>query len=194
MPLTNSELEVDSRLPQAELCYTNQSTDRRQPKFCALSSKSEDHQAPAQGHTLEWKIRAPVKEWLYHSHECCPVEEVSFSWQIRIKIVEGRQLPGANISPVARVTCYNQTKQTRVQKSTNSPFWNEVFFFNYFCSPAELLDELVTFGVRTKSKCQQRCPVSLSRQGCSGNIRQCQPVWVSSSTTRNTHHVVGPNF
>ncbi|KAK2145131.1 hypothetical protein LSH36_700g01069 [Paralvinella palmiformis] len=67
-------------------------------------------------------------------------------FQVRIKIVEGRQLPGANISPICRVTCYNQTKQTRIHKSTNSPFFNEVFFFNFFASPADLFDEMVTFG------------------------------------------------
>ena len=67
--------------------------------------------------------------------------------QIRIKVVEARQLQGANISPVTKVACSNQMKATRVQKSTNSPFWNEVFFFNFHSSPAELFDELVTFQV-----------------------------------------------
>lgn len=76
--------------------------------------------------------------------------------QVRIKVVEARQLPGANISPIARVTCYNQTKQTRVQKSTNSPVWSEVFYFNYFVSPAELFDEIITFGVSATSASRQR--------------------------------------
>lgn len=41
-------------------------------------------------------------------------------------IIEGRQLAGANISPVVRVTIDNQTRQTKVIKSTNKPFYDEV--------------------------------------------------------------------
>lgn len=61
--------------------------------------------------------------------------------------MEARQLPGANISPIARVSCVGQGRETRVRKSTNSPHWNETFTFNYFMSPAELFDEVVTFAV-----------------------------------------------
>ena len=75
-----------------------------------------------------------------------PIKTLHFL-QVRIKVVEARQLPGANISPIARVTCFNQTKQSRVQKSINSPYFNEVFYFNFFQSPADLFDEVVTFGV-----------------------------------------------
>uniref|UniRef100_A0A1I8IJ23 C2 domain-containing protein n=1 Tax=Macrostomum lignano TaxID=282301 RepID=A0A1I8IJ23_9PLAT len=68
-------------------------------------------------------------------------------FQIRVKVVEARQLQGANISPVCRVTCYNQMKQTRIKKSTNSPYWGETFFFNFHVSPADLMEELVECGV-----------------------------------------------
>lgn len=43
-----------------------------------------------------------------------------------MRIIEGRQLAGANISPVVRVTIDNQTRQTKVIKSTNKPFYDEV--------------------------------------------------------------------
>lgn len=68
-------------------------------------------------------------------------------FQVRVKIIEARQLQGANIQPVCKVTVYNQQKQTRVKKSTNSPYFNESFFFNFHCSPAELFDELIEFQV-----------------------------------------------
>ncbi|KAK3589425.1 hypothetical protein CHS0354_020754 [Potamilus streckersoni] len=68
-------------------------------------------------------------------------------FQIRVKILEARQLQGSNIQPVCKITCWNQTKQTRVKKSTNSPFWNETFFFNFHASPAELMDEMLEFTV-----------------------------------------------
>ena len=65
-----------------------------------------------------------------------------------MKVIEARQLQGGNIQPVTKVTLYNQTKQTRVKKSTTSPYWNESFFFNFKISPAELMDEIVEFKVR----------------------------------------------
>lgn len=46
--------------------------------------------------------------------------------QVRVRIIEGRQLAGANISPVVRVNIDNQTRQTKVIKSTNKPFYDEV--------------------------------------------------------------------
>ena len=47
-------------------------------------------------------------------------------FQVRIKVWEGRQLAGGNIHPVCKVTVSNQTKMTRVKKSTNRPYWDEV--------------------------------------------------------------------
>ncbi|XP_072177496.1 myoferlin-like [Diadema setosum] len=68
-------------------------------------------------------------------------------FQVRIKIWEARQLAGGNIHPVCKVTVSNQTKMTRVKKSTNRPYWDEVFFYNFHMSPAELFDEVVNFQV-----------------------------------------------
>uniref|UniRef100_A0A8C6Z978 C2 domain-containing protein n=1 Tax=Nothoprocta perdicaria TaxID=30464 RepID=A0A8C6Z978_NOTPE len=59
--------------------------------------------------------------------------------QIRVRVIEGRQLPGVNIKPVVKVTAAGQTRRTRIRKG-NSPFFDETFFFNVFESPAELFD------------------------------------------------------
>ncbi|XP_073067752.1 dysferlin isoform X22 [Manis javanica] len=61
-------------------------------------------------------------------------------FQIRVQVIEGRQLPGVNIKPVVKVTAAGQTKRTRIHKG-NSPFFNETLFFNVFDSPSELFDE-----------------------------------------------------
>ncbi|XP_071169318.1 myoferlin-like isoform X13 [Mytilus edulis] len=68
-------------------------------------------------------------------------------FQIRVKIIEARQLQGDNIQPCAKVTVANQTKTTRVKKSTNSPYWNEPFFFNFHMSPLELFEDYIEFRV-----------------------------------------------
>ncbi|NXJ11281.1 DYSF protein, partial [Odontophorus gujanensis] len=59
--------------------------------------------------------------------------------QIRVRVIEGRQLPGTNIRPVVKVTAAGQTRRTRIRKG-NSPRFEETFFFNVFESPAELFD------------------------------------------------------
>ncbi|NWW75850.1 DYSF protein, partial [Climacteris rufus] len=59
--------------------------------------------------------------------------------QIRVKVIEARQLPGINIRPVVKVTVAGQTKRTRIRKG-NSPIFDETFFFNVFESPSELFD------------------------------------------------------
>ncbi|XP_026307584.1 dysferlin-like [Piliocolobus tephrosceles] len=61
-------------------------------------------------------------------------------FQIRVQVIEGRQLPGVNIKPVVKVTAAGQTKRTRIHKG-NSPLFNETLFFNLFDCPAELFDE-----------------------------------------------------
>ncbi|EPY87379.1 dysferlin isoform 14 [Camelus ferus] len=71
-------------------------------------------------------------------------------FQIRVQVIEGRQLPGVNIKPVVKVTAAGQTKRTRIHKG-NSPLFNETLFFNVFDSPAELFDEpiFITMDVGT---------------------------------------------
>ncbi|KAF8570721.1 hypothetical protein P879_06268 [Paragonimus westermani] len=73
-------------------------------------------------------------------------------FQIRVKVVEARQLYGSNIPPVCKVVCAGKTKETKVRSPTNSPFWNETFFFNFHESPAMLLDKPITFGVYHSKK------------------------------------------
>uniref|UniRef100_A0A8C9SK12 Dysferlin n=1 Tax=Scleropages formosus TaxID=113540 RepID=A0A8C9SK12_SCLFO len=68
---------------------------------------------------------------------------------VRVRIIEGRQLPGINIKPVVKVTVAGQTKRTRIRKG-NNPFFDETFFFNFFETPSELFDEPVFL---TVSKC-----------------------------------------
>ncbi|KAG8453260.1 hypothetical protein GDO86_000043 [Hymenochirus boettgeri] len=63
-------------------------------------------------------------------------------FQVRVQVIEGRQIPGINIKPVVKVTVAGQTKRTRIRKG-NNPQFDETFFFNFFESPAELFDEPV---------------------------------------------------
>lgn len=73
-------------------------------------------------------------------------------FQIRVRVLEGRQLPGSNIHPVVRVTVAEQQRETAVKRSTNRPVYNQTFFFNFHLSEAELFDELVTLEVMNSKK------------------------------------------
>ncbi|XP_039189745.1 dysferlin isoform X4 [Crotalus tigris] len=61
-------------------------------------------------------------------------------FQIRVRVIEGRQLSGVNLKSVVKVTAVGQTKRTRIRKG-NGPFFDETFFFNVFESPVELFDQ-----------------------------------------------------
>ncbi|KAM3857522.1 LOW QUALITY PROTEIN: dysferlin [Diretmus argenteus] len=60
--------------------------------------------------------------------------------QVRVRVIEGRQLPGINIKPVVKVTVAGQTKRTRIRKG-NNPVFDETFFMNFFETPSDLFDE-----------------------------------------------------
>uniref|UniRef100_A0A452VBZ9 Dysferlin n=1 Tax=Ursus maritimus TaxID=29073 RepID=A0A452VBZ9_URSMA len=87
-------------------------------------------------------------------------------FQIRVQVIEGRQLPGVNIKPVVKVTAAGQTKRTRIHKG-NSPLFNETLFFNVFDSPSELFDEPIFITVRLSNRlgsfqfCHCQCMLSL---------------------------------
>uniref|UniRef100_A0A671LWU1 Myoferlin-like n=1 Tax=Sinocyclocheilus anshuiensis TaxID=1608454 RepID=A0A671LWU1_9TELE len=58
-------------------------------------------------------------------------------FQIRIRVIEGRQLPGNNIKPVVKVSVCGQTHRTRIRRG-NNPFFDEVFWF--LMCPSDFLD------------------------------------------------------
>ncbi|EDO43088.1 predicted protein, partial [Nematostella vectensis] len=89
-------------------------------------------------------------------------------FQIRVKILEGRQLSGNNIHPVVRVAMSNQKRETKIVRSTNKPVYNESFTFNFHTSEAELFDDLFSpavsahsywrWGIRPKKQLFQGLP------------------------------------
>ncbi|GAB0192184.1 myoferlin [Grus japonensis] len=65
---------------------------------------------------------------------------------IRVRVIEGRQLPGNNIKPVVKVHVCGQTHRTRIKRG-NNPYFDEIFFYNVHMTPLELLDETVSIRV-----------------------------------------------
>uniref|UniRef100_A0A8C3IJP6 Dysferlin n=1 Tax=Chrysemys picta bellii TaxID=8478 RepID=A0A8C3IJP6_CHRPI len=83
-------------------------------------------------------------------------------FQIRVRVIEGRQLPGVNIKSVVKVTVAGQTKRTRIRKG-NGPFFDEVtwmvvrfflnagFTFSHLSSPPSPLQVVDSRSLRTDS-------------------------------------------
>uniref|UniRef100_A0A8C2UBS7 Myoferlin n=1 Tax=Coturnix japonica TaxID=93934 RepID=A0A8C2UBS7_COTJA len=53
---------------------------------------------------------------------------LNFFIQIRVRVIEGRQLPGNNIKPVVKVHVCGQTHRTRIKRG-NNPYFDEVGVF-----------------------------------------------------------------
>ncbi|XP_028288019.1 myoferlin-like isoform X2 [Parambassis ranga] len=67
-------------------------------------------------------------------------------FQIRVRIIEARQLPGNNIKPVVKVHVCGQTHRTRIKRG-NNPFFDEMFFYNVHMLPSDLFDNNISFRV-----------------------------------------------
>lgn len=63
-------------------------------------------------------------------------------FQIRVRVIEGRQLSGNNIKPVVKASVAGHTHRTRIKRG-NNPYFDELFFYNVNMTPSELFDESV---------------------------------------------------
>ncbi|NXI47335.1 MYOF protein, partial [Galbula dea] len=76
--------------------------------------------------------------------------------QIRVRVIEGRQLPGNNIKPVVKVHVCGQTHRTRIKRG-NNPYFDEIFFYNVHMTPLELLDETISIRVYDSHSLRADC-------------------------------------
>ncbi|XP_038155666.1 myoferlin-like isoform X4 [Cyprinodon tularosa] len=67
-------------------------------------------------------------------------------FQIRVRVIEARQLSGNNIKPVVKVHVCGQTHRTRIKKG-NNPFFDEMMFYNVHMLPSDLFEQNISFRV-----------------------------------------------
>ncbi|XP_029933511.1 myoferlin-like isoform X2 [Myripristis murdjan] len=75
-----------------------------------------------------------------------PLANKPQDFQIRIRVIEARQLPGNNIKPVVKVNVCGQTHRTRIKRG-NNPFFDEMFFYNVHMLPSDLFDQYISIRV-----------------------------------------------
>ncbi|XP_072418854.1 otoferlin isoform X3 [Chiloscyllium punctatum] len=68
-------------------------------------------------------------------------------YQVSITIIEARQLVGLNMDPVVCVEIGEEKKYTSMKESTNCPYYNEYFVFDFHVSPDVMFDKIVKLSV-----------------------------------------------
>ncbi|XP_068171710.1 fer-1-like protein 4 isoform X2 [Antennarius striatus] len=69
------------------------------------------------------------------------------SFQVNVNILEAQKLVGVNINPAVFIRVGTQKKHTQTQKSTNTPFYNEIFQFEFQEDPQILFDKVIELKV-----------------------------------------------
>ncbi|ETE73677.1 Otoferlin, partial [Ophiophagus hannah] len=68
-------------------------------------------------------------------------------YQVSITIIEARQLVGLNMDPVVCVEVGDEKKYTSMKESTNCPYYNEYFVFDFHIPPDVMFDKIIKLSV-----------------------------------------------
>uniref|UniRef100_A0A672T2U3 Fer-1-like protein 4 n=1 Tax=Sinocyclocheilus grahami TaxID=75366 RepID=A0A672T2U3_SINGR len=79
-------------------------------------------------------------------HELAVTPKVK-SFQLNVNVIEAQKLVGVNINPAVYVTIGDEKKHTATQKSTNCPFYNENFMFEFQETQDVLFDKVIEISV-----------------------------------------------
>ncbi|XP_035244550.1 fer-1-like protein 4 [Anguilla anguilla] len=79
-------------------------------------------------------------------YELATVPKVQ-SFQVNVNVVEAQKLVGVNINPAVYITIGDEKRHTATQKSTNCPFYNENFMFEFQETQAVLFDKVIEITV-----------------------------------------------
>nr|XP_055041938.1 otoferlin isoform X4 [Misgurnus anguillicaudatus] len=68
-------------------------------------------------------------------------------YQISVTVIEARQLIGLNMDPVVCVEIGEDKKYTSMKESTNCPYYNEYFVFDFHVPPDVMFDKILKISV-----------------------------------------------
>ncbi|KAJ3613666.1 hypothetical protein NHX12_019912 [Muraenolepis orangiensis] len=68
-------------------------------------------------------------------------------YQVSVTVVEARQLVGLNMDPVVCVEIGDDKKYTSMKESTNCPYYNEYFVFDFHIPPDVMFDKILKLSV-----------------------------------------------
>ncbi|XP_061795182.1 myoferlin isoform X1 [Nerophis lumbriciformis] len=109
-------------------------------------AEAGDHGSPAGPGSPKQLGKACHKSFRVNRKRHRALANKAQDFQIRVRVIEARQLPGNNIKPVVKVNLCGQTHRTRIRNG-NNPFFDEMFFYNVNMLPSELFDESIDLRV-----------------------------------------------
>ncbi|ERL89507.1 hypothetical protein D910_06873 [Dendroctonus ponderosae] len=112
----------------------------------AGSDTSIDSNGDYQLTTTEKKRATKLKE-LKNSQTVSDPALKAQDFQVCLTIIEARQLAGLNMDPVVCIQIGEQRKYTSVKESTNCPYYNEYFVFDFHMPPIMLFDKIIQLSV-----------------------------------------------
>uniref|UniRef100_A0A9J8AXH0 Fer-1 like family member 4 n=1 Tax=Cyprinus carpio carpio TaxID=630221 RepID=A0A9J8AXH0_CYPCA len=105
---------------------------------------------PLQGAAGGWDggdfIREQDTDGAIAKHELAVTPKVK-SFQVNVNVIEAQKLVGVNINAAVYVTIGDEKKHTATQKSTNCPFYNENFMFEFQETQDVLFDKVIEISV-----------------------------------------------
>ncbi|XP_055712780.1 otoferlin-like isoform X2 [Phlebotomus papatasi] len=107
------------------------------------SIKSEESSEDEDEDELQSEIKSKRFKSLGKSNDHLKAQD----FQVCVTIIEARQLPGLNMDPVVCIQIGDLKKYTSVKESTNCPYYNEYFVFDFHMAPIMLFDKIITLSV-----------------------------------------------
>uniref|UniRef100_G3PC42 Otoferlin n=1 Tax=Gasterosteus aculeatus aculeatus TaxID=481459 RepID=G3PC42_GASAC len=99
---------------------------------------------------VEAKVNVTLVLWFLRSKPDIKMEPSSgrpVDYQISITVIEARQLIGLNMDPVVCVEIGDDKKYTSMKESTNCPYYNEYFVFDFHVPPDVMFDKIIKLSV-----------------------------------------------
>ncbi|XP_072153878.1 otoferlin [Bemisia tabaci] len=114
----------------------------------SVTSISSDNESVCSNPEFPSRIQSKLKKL---PDECQSLLKAQ-DFQICITIIEARQLAGLNMDPVVCVQVGDVKKYTSVKESTNCPYYNEYFVFDFHMPAIMLFDKIISLSVLQSRK------------------------------------------
>ncbi|XP_076663862.1 otoferlin isoform X3 [Andrena cerasifolii] len=130
-------------------CVTSNEPSRTN-SMTSLETNGSDHdsQVSASAAELQDAIAKPTKKPKPKTTDTGQAALKAQDYQVCVTIIEARQLAGLNMDPVVCVQVGDQRKYTSVKESTNCPYYNEYFVFDFHMPPVMLFDKIIMLSVQ----------------------------------------------
>ncbi|PWA29795.1 hypothetical protein CCH79_00007974 [Gambusia affinis] len=97
--------------------------------------------------TTNIKARHQDGAQLWTTHGLPDVNQWMVSFQVSVTVIEARQLVGLNMDPMVCVEIGEEKKYTSMKESTNCPYYNEYFVFDFHIPPDVMFDKILKVSV-----------------------------------------------